>query len=354
MSREVKIGLLALVAILGSVWGYAFLKGQNLLSRSARYYVNFDNIDLIPISAPVLISGVQVGTVSNKSLDPKDMKTVTLELDVDNQYKIPTNTEAVLISMGLLGEKGVELKLAGPCSGNDCAKSGDYLQGRVQGMMEAVLGEGSMNDVMAGVGTGLGTAFDSINVRLSDPDNDGRISKIFKNIDELTAGLDKTRKNMDVLLYATNKNIGAMAENMNAILGTIKNNNEAIEAILKNAAGFTGQLNDSELKETIGNMNKTMVSADGALKSMDSTMKELDKTLANLQKITTELNNGEGSLGKLLTDEGLYTQLNEASSNLNLLLEDFRRTPKRYIGSFWLGKKNRPYVPYEGDESDKK
>ncbi len=182
MSREVKIGILALVAIVGSVWGYAFLKGQNLLTNSARYYAKFENIEQLPISAPVLISGVQVGTVSGKELSPGDMKTVTVELDVDNKYKIPSNTVATLVSMGLMGQKGIELRMEGPCTGADCAKSGDFLVAKVQGMMQSMLGEDTLGDAFKGLGDGIGTAFDTINQRLSDPTNDGRISRILKNI----------------------------------------------------------------------------------------------------------------------------------------------------------------------------
>ena len=74
MKKEVKIGLLALVAILGAVWGYTFLKGRNILTNSYTFYSKFDNIDQLPVSAPVLVSGVQVGTVSRTTLDPADMK----------------------------------------------------------------------------------------------------------------------------------------------------------------------------------------------------------------------------------------------------------------------------------------
>ena len=349
MKKEVKIGLLALVAILSAVWGYSFLKGRNLLTNSYTFYSKFENIDQLPVSAPVLISGVKVGTVSKTSLDPADMKTVIVEMDVENNFDVPSNTIARLISTGLMGQKAIELKMSGPCSGASCAKSGDYLQSQVVNMMQSMLGENSLNDVFSGLGTGLGAAFDSINQQLIDPNNDGRITSILNNIDELSKGLIQTSKNLNGLIYSTNKNLSSLATSMNAVVGNLEKNNNSIEAILNNAAGFTGQLNESDIKGAIGGLNKTMTSADGALTSMDNTLKELDKTLKNFEKITTDLNKGEGSMGKLLHDEELYTNLNRASKNLDLLLQDFRLYPKRYVGGFLLGKKNKEYKLHDDD-----
>ena len=91
MKKEVKIGILALVTIIGAVWGYSFLKGRNLLTNSYTFYSKFQNVDQLPVSAPVLVSGVQVGTVSRITLDPADMKTVIVQMDVENisPYLIP-------------------------------------------------------------------------------------------------------------------------------------------------------------------------------------------------------------------------------------------------------------------------
>ncbi len=349
MSREVKIGILGLVAILGSVWGYAFLKGQNLLTNSATYYAKFENIDQLPISAPVLISGVQVGTVSGKKLDLNDMKSVTVELDVEKQYKIPSNTVATLVSMGLMGQKGIDLQMTGPCSGADCAQSGDFLQARIQGMVESMLGEDSLGDAFKGLGGGISTAFDTINQRLSDPTNDGRISQILKNIDELSAALVKTSGNLNRLIYSTDKNLSSLANNMNSVVGNLEKNNEAIEQILNNAAGFTGQLNDSDISGTVASLKTTMTSADGTLKNLDKTMAELEATIISFKGIARDIQSGKGSMGKLVNDAELYENLNRTAFNLDKLLQDFRLNPKRYVNVSVFGKKQKAYVKPESD-----
>jgi len=349
MSKEVKIGILALVAIIGSVWGYAFLKGKNLLTNSSSYYAKFENIEQLPISAPVLISGVQVGTVSSKSLDADDMKTVTVELDIENKYSIPVNTVATLVSMGLMGQKGIELKMSGPCSGANCAQSGDFLQAKVQGMMEGMLGEDTLGDAFKGLGDGIGTAFDTINQRLSDPANDGRISKILKNIDELSASLTKTSSNLNRLIYSTDKNLSSLATNMNSVVGNLKKNNVAIEDILKNAAGFTEQLNNSDLEGAVNNVSKTMNSADAAMASLDGTIKELDATISNFKSIASDINSGQGTMGKLVKDEELYNNLNRTLFDLDKLLQDFRLNPKRYVNVSVFGKKQKEYELPEDD-----
>jgi phospholipid/cholesterol/gamma-HCH transport system substrate-binding protein len=348
MSREVKIGILALVAILGSVWGYSFLKGRNLLTNSYSFYAKFENIEQMPISAPVLVSGYQVGTVSSIVLDPSDMKTVIVEMDVEKNFNIPSNTVATLVSLGLMGQKGISLKMSGPCSGADCAKSGDYFKSRVVGMMEGMLGENAMSDVFKGVGDGIGSAFDTINQRLTDPNNDGKLTSILNNIDDLSAALIETSKNLNGLIYSTNKNLGGLATNMNAVVTNLENNNSAIEAILKNAAGVTGQLNDSDIKGAVSNLNNTLTSADKAMGSLDKTLKGLDNTLANFQKISADINSGKGTMGKLIKDQALYDNLTRTSANLDFLLQDFRLNPKRYVNVSVFGKKQKEYeVPEE-------
>ena len=349
MSREVKIGILALVAILGSVWGYSFLKGRNLLTNSYTFYAKFDNIEQMPISAPVLVSGYQVGTVSKVDLDPADMKTVIVQMDVEKNFNIPSNTVASLVSLGLMGQKGISLEMSGPCSGADCAKSGDYLKSRVVSMMEGMFGENTMSDVFKGMGDGIGSAFDTINQRLTDPNNDGRLTSILKNIDNLSAALIQTSENLNGLIYSTNKNLGSLATNMNAVVGNLEKNNSSIEAILTNAAGVTGQLNDSDIKGAVTKLGSTMSSADQALVSLDETLKGLDNTLANFEKIAADIHNGKGTMGKLVNDKALYDNLSRTSVNLDLLLQDFRLNPKRYVNVSVFGKKQKQYEVPEDD-----
>ena len=349
MKREVKIGILALVAILGSVWGYSFLKGKNLLTSSYTFYAKFENIDQLPVSAPVLISGVQVGAVNRTDLDPVDMQTVIVEMDVEKKFDISKNTVATLISTGLMGQKAIELRIPGPCSRANCAKSGDYLQTEVIGLMKSVLGDNTLDDVFSGVGASIGGAFDTINQRLSDPENDGRISAIFANIDELTNSLIQTSKNLNNLIYNTNKNLSSLANSMDAVVANLEKNNEAIDAIINNAAGVTGQLNDSNLKGTVSGLNETLSSADLALQTFDETLKELDETLVNFRNISSDIQSGKGSMGKLMKDEALYDNLNRMSYNLDLLLQDFRLNPKRYVNVSVFGKKQKKYEVPEDD-----
>ncbi len=349
MRREVKIGILALVAILGAVWGYAFLKGRNLLTNSYTFYAKYENIDQLPVSAPVLASGVQIGTVSRTQLDPADLKTVIVEMDVEKRFNVPSNTVASLISTGIMGQKAIELKMPGPCSGPDCAKSGDYLKGEVVGLMKSMLGEDTLDDVFKGVGSSIGSAFDTINQRLVDPNNDGRITSILNNIDELSAGLIQTSKNLNNLIYSTNKNLSSLSNNMNAVVANLEKNNEAIDAILSNAAGVTGQLNESDLKGAVNGFQKTMTSADDALVSLNTTLKELDQTLVNFKHISSDIKSGNGSLGKLVTDKELYDNLNRMSYNLDLFLQDFRLNPKRYVNVSVFGKKQKKYEVPEDD-----
>jgi len=110
ISNEFKIGLMAIIVIAISVWGYQFLKGRNVIKASNSYYVRYDNVGQLPTSSPVLIHGISVGTVSAVELDP-NLNSIIVTLTLDKGLKIPADAEAIIISTGLMGGKAIELKV---------------------------------------------------------------------------------------------------------------------------------------------------------------------------------------------------------------------------------------------------
>lgn len=349
MSREVKIGILAFITIVVSVWGYVFLKGQNILTRSQTFHARFTNIEQLSMSAPILISGYQVGTVTGIALDPSDMKTIIVTLDVNRSYPIHKNSEVRLISTGLLGGKAIEIAIPGPCQGVDCAEDGQYFEARSIGLLEGFLGGNSGGDMWDDVSGSLKSAFDTINQRLSDPANDGRISSLLRHYDELSVSLAHTSANLNDMITATNKNLNSMVRNLDGIMSNINANNDAIESLLSNAAGITEQLNTSDLTGTVDQLHSTLANVDQTFHHFEKSASELNTVLSNFKSISTSLDNGDGTLGKLIKDQELYENLNRMSYNLDLLLQDFRLNPKRYVNVSVFGKKQKEYELPEDD-----
>ncbi|MDH3651763.1 MAG: MlaD family protein, partial [Saprospiraceae bacterium] len=116
MSREIRIGLLTIVAIAVLIWGYKYLLGQNLLKASNKYYIEYSNIDKLKPSDPVSINGFDVGTVQDIYLKPEDMKTIIVVIDVKSEVKLPPDTEAHLFNNGMMGSKAIRLEYEGVCA----------------------------------------------------------------------------------------------------------------------------------------------------------------------------------------------------------------------------------------------
>lgn len=125
---------MAIIVIAISVWGYKFLRGKNLLKPTNTYYVRYTDVEQLAETSPVLIRGMNVGTVSSVDLD-KDMQTIIATLNIKRGITIPADAEAVIVSTGLMGGKAVELRITKACSGPDCAKPGSFLHGSVQGLL---------------------------------------------------------------------------------------------------------------------------------------------------------------------------------------------------------------------------
>ena len=129
MKKEVKIGILALVALVTVIFGLKFLKGQSVFSSKQTFYSDFSNVKNLTIGTPVYIHGFQVGTVVDMYLKPTNTELVEVEIEVSKDIKVPKSSVLEIVDVGLMGAKAVNLTFVSTASG-DLAKSGDFLQGR--------------------------------------------------------------------------------------------------------------------------------------------------------------------------------------------------------------------------------
>ena len=127
VSNEVKVAILAIIAVALGFWGFKFLKGINVLTPAKTFYVKCDNVDQLRPSSPVFIKGFQVGMVKDMYIDKTDDKTIIAVLNIDRGIDIPKDAVATIIGLSLMGGKAIEIVINGPCHG-DYAESGDYLK----------------------------------------------------------------------------------------------------------------------------------------------------------------------------------------------------------------------------------
>ena len=338
---------MAIIVVALSIWGYTFLRGKNLLKAANVYYVRYDNIDQLASTSPVLIKGLPIGTVSSVKLD-KDMRSIIVSLDVDKGIRIPKDAVAVIINTSIMGGKAVELQVSGACTGDDCAKPGSFIEGRVQGFFDSLLDTSEESPINK-----LKDMLASIGDTLTSPNSESEIAKTYTNLSTLIRNLSSITGTLEKSMDRYDRSVGATLSNVQAITGAIARNQDRIASAIQNMESLTRQLEQARLGETVQNTNKLITDAQGTVKELNAAVAEAQVSFSKLSSIMTDMQNGKGSLGKLLKDEKLYNHALATTRNLELLLQDFRLNPKRYVSVSVFGKKQKEYVVPEDDPAMK-
>ncbi len=348
MTKEIRIGLLAIVALALMLWGYKYLLGKNLLERSQTFYVEYDNIDELKISDPVLINGFQIGTVQAIYLKPEDLQTIVVELNIERNITLPRNTVAALKSASMMGGKQIDLEYEGVCAGDDCLQSGDHLKGRSFGLIQSLIRPNELDQYVETVREGIGGVVDSVGAHLSE-DANNELSKLLMDMRITVGNLRESTNHVNHLLGASSSSLVSTLDNLASITENIAINNEHVTGLLKNANDITEQLASARLDTTIFRANRALGNSADAIAALEATLEKADRSFTELSQLLRQINQGEGTLGSLAKDEALYTNLTNLSRNLELFLQDLRLNPKRYINVSIFGKKQKKYEVPEDD-----
>ena len=307
ISREIKTAILVIASILLFIWGYSFLKGQNLFNNHKVLFVEYDNVEGLATSAPVTISGKIIGKVNTITLNKNGMLLLELQIN-DNNFPIQKSSIAQIYEPGFIGGKQIaiipnykDLKLA---------VSGDFLKSDIK------LG------LMSSVGEKLVPTQQKIDKLLIDAD--GLMTNLNGVLDAQTK---QNLKNSIAQLNQTLTEVNKATQKVNVMLAA---NQQKIDNSLSNVEKASG--------------NFAKISSDLEKAKLGETVKTLEATLDNVNKMMTDLQSGKGSMGKLLKDEAMYTNLTKASRELELLLQDVRLHPTRYVNVSLFGKKEKPYT----------
>ncbi len=307
ISKEVKTGILVLLGIILFIFGFNYLKGQNLLDDSRVFYTHYDNVEGLVPSTPVTIHGLQVGKVTKIEFLGDGSGKLKIKLLVDNEFQFSKNSKAELYETGLIGGKAIAIIPA--FDGAEKAKENDVLEGVVKPGLTALVNQ--------------------------------RLTPLQEKIEVMMVGADSLLNNLnEVFDEKTKANLRASVSGLNDVIQNFKNTSSSLNNVLAN--------NEAKLNNTLSNvdniasnLNKTTSQLANA--NLEETIKNLEITIQNFNTITNKIKNGEGSIGKLLEDDGLYNNLEGASLQLEQLLEDMKLNPKRYVHFSLFGKKPKQY-----------
>jgi phospholipid/cholesterol/gamma-HCH transport system substrate-binding protein len=316
ISGETKVGALTAVAITLLVLGFNFLKGKNLSTKDTKLYAVFTDVKGLSNSNPVIVNGKQVGTVYATQFS-KDMKSITVTLNMNDRFSIPKNSVAV-ISSSLLGTMSLDIKLGNSgtyLSNNDTlsTKASDGLLDEAMKKLDPVLYE-VKNAVKA-----LDSVLTTVN-NVVDPAAKNNIRSTLENLNKTTASLAVSSASLQTLMNTQSGALAKTLNNVSTFTGNLAANNEKMNTILSN------------VEKTTANFSKL---------DMEKTLTTLNNTMTELKATITKAGSSNGTLGLLLNDTRLYNNLTATTNKLNLLLDDLRLHPKRYVNVSVFGKKDK-------------
>lgn len=313
ISKEVKVALLVLSGILLFIFGFNYLKGQNLLGSSRTFYAIYNNVEGLTASTPVTINGLPVGKVIDLSFKGDGSGKLLVQLIVDSEFEFSKNSKAELYETGLIGGKAIAIVPA--FDGAENAKDEAILKGTVKpGLTELV---------------------------------NKRLTPLQEKIEIMMVGADSLLSNVNqVFDEKTKKNLRETIGNLNDIVSNFKNASKSLDELVS--------VNKEKLNNTFSNVDKisqnlSKTTEEIANANLSETINNLESTLNKFDKIILDMEQGNGSIGKLLKDEALYNNLEGASLQLEQLLQDMKINPKRYVHFSLFGKKPKRYDA-EGNE----
>lgn len=317
ISNETKVGALTAIAITLLILGFNFLKGRSLFKTGHFLYAKFTDAKGLKISHGVYVNGYQIGSIYEVENEDENLRTISVGIKLNSNFNIPDNSIAT-IAGSPLGSPQIDIALG---SSQNFLKNGDYVK------CESSLGlMGNITKQLTPVTDQLKTTLHSLDSALKninsifDPNAKSNLQSSIANITKITEMLSKSSASINLMLDKQNGSIAQSMENVNSFTKSLANQNEKISATLENVKNTTENLSEADFKGTVNS---------------------LKAAINNMNTAVSKLNSNSGSLGLLLNDKALYNNLTNTVRSANILMDDLRTHPKRYVSLSVFGKKDK-------------
>lgn len=316
ITREIKTAILVIASILLFIWGYSFLKGKDLFTNYKTFYVEYKNVEGLAASSSVTLNGLVIGKVNSITIN-QNTGALLVELQIKTDFPISKSSKASIYEPGFIG--GKQIAIIPNLNDSSTALDGQILQ----------------SEVKLGLTDKVGDQL----VPLQD-----KLEKLLSNTDKLISGFNnvldqKRQQDLKLTLGELNKTVEQFHKVSRSINDLIVTNKTQINAVVTNFNKISG--NFSKISDSLSTAD------------LGKTARNLSVTLERVNGIMTSLESGKGSMGKLLNDEAFYQNIKNATKELELLLQDVRLYPTRYVNISIFGKKNKPYTGPENDSLSK-
>lgn len=288
-----------------------FLRGADIFSGTNKFYAVYANVDGLTASNPVLLNGVQVGSVQSLKLLTDHGNQIRVEIEVQKDLQIGDSTIAVLTNSDILGSKAIVLQL-----GN----SGKRYNGGEQLIAHF---ERSITDMLTSKAMPVLGTVDSTLVRM----NRLLDSEAKDNIQQILSNSQATTEALNMMLRQNQRNINDITTNISLLTASLRQTERQISRLAVNLTEITDTLKRVEINKLVNNANDAV---------------------SGLETAVAKLNSTEGSMGKFMNDNAMYDNLNRSTEALNLLLRDIQVNPKRYVQFSLIGRRDKYKVDATG------
>lgn len=290
-NKEFMIGLSVIIAILILIFGIDYLKGINLFRPANYYMAYYDNVDELTVSSPVLIDGFKVGQVREIEFDYAHPGKIGVVMALDKKLRLPDDSRA---EIGTTMLSGARIELTVGKSTTMLPVGGEVQTGVKAGLMSSLQDE--LMPSVAGILPKVDSLLYNLNLLVSDP----ALSASIQRLDGITGNLLATTHGLNSTMHSQ----------VPKIMGNTVKVTQSLDSIAGNLEQLSSQLKNLPLDATVDNVNQLT---------------------ANLGAFSRQLNDKNSTLGLLTSDPELYNRLNRVSADVDSLIVDIKKNPKRYI-----------------------
>jgi phospholipid/cholesterol/gamma-HCH transport system substrate-binding protein len=306
--REIKIGAFLVIILLCFIFGINYIKGKDIFRKHRIFYAKYDQISGLVEAAPVSINGYNIGNVSKIHFEGPKSSKIIVEITVYNSLEIPVNSVARIFSPDILGTKNINIVL-----GNSpiMAQNGDTLQSSMQATLSEEVSQQvaplkrKAEDLMLSLDTMVTVVRTIFNSQTRD-----NLNASFEHIRQTLVNLEHTTFNLDTLVYGQRSRMERILFNIESISANLRENDKNISNILTNFSAISDTLAKAQIAHTLDDVHSAVM---------------------NISMVVDKVNQGQGSIGMLVNDKKLYTNLENSSNELNRLITDLKLNPHRYL-----------------------
>jgi len=306
--KETKIGILFVSAAFLLFWGYNFLKGKDVFIKERIFYAEYYDVSGLGKSDPIFINGLRAGQVKNLYFEPSNTGKIIAELRITQDFPLPKNSIAKIISTDLMGTKAISLNLG---NSPDLLADGDTMKTLIESTLQEQM-ESTIAPLKNKAEELLGSVDDIINnlQTIINSETSSNIKSSLGHLEQSLVNVESVTGSLDTMMNQEKNRISLILDNAESITANLRKNNENISAILNNFHEISDSL---------------------AAANFAGTMRNVNKSISDFASIMNKVDSGKGSLGMLMNNDTLYLEMEKSARDLNILLEDVQQNPKKYV-----------------------